>query len=369
VARAYEVLSDPISGPATTGSARPGSAVTAAAATGGRPLRRWARRHLRRVLRWWRGPVRRWRRPAGPAGPPRGQDIEVVVDLTFEQAVFGDQVPSRCAAAACDDCGGPGPARAPSPSPAPSAAAGGRCAGPPERARPDGHHEPVPRCGGIGEVIVTPCTTCRGEGRITVDKTYQVDVPAGVDTGSHPAPHRARCGRAARRPPGDLYVHLRVAPRALPREDDDLVTEVPSRSPRRRSAPASPSTLDGDEELSIPPGTQPGREFVLRGGACPASGSRPWRPAGHGGGRGAHQADRRSESELLASTPRVAARRSARRQGLFSKHQVGVLVSGRDRGGTGRPAPGAERPVRGSRTRGRVVTQRGRTGRRHGLTR
>ena len=43
---------------------------------------------------------------------------------------------------------------------------------------------PCPRCGGLGQVVVTPCPTCRGEGRVTSEQTYQVDVPAGVDTGS-----------------------------------------------------------------------------------------------------------------------------------------------------------------------------------------
>ena len=77
----------PTSGPATTTSARPASAGPGRPARGRVPRRR-AGRPLRRLLRRAE-PVRR--RPArrGPAGPPRGQDLEVVADISFEQAVFG----------------------------------------------------------------------------------------------------------------------------------------------------------------------------------------------------------------------------------------------------------------------------------------
>ena len=141
----------------------------------------------------------------GPAGPPRGQDMEVVADLAFEQAVFGAtvpvtlQLPQRCA-----DCGGTGRRR--------RHAAGdvrrlqrlaARCSG---CARACSARwspaAPCPRCGGLGQVVVTPCPTCRGEGRVTAEHTYQVDVPAGVDTGStlRLVGPRARPGRAAARP-------------------------------------------------------------------------------------------------------------------------------------------------------------------------
>jgi molecular chaperone DnaJ len=115
-------------------------------------------------------------------------------------------------------------------------------------------------------VITTPCERCRGEGRVTVDKHYQVDVPAGVDSGST----LRLTGRGAAGPrggrSGDLYVHLRVAPHELfVREDHDLVTEVPiSIAQAALGTAIELETLDGDETLVIPAGTQPGHEFVLR---------------------------------------------------------------------------------------------------------
>jgi molecular chaperone DnaJ len=122
------------------------------------------------------------------------------------------------------------------------------------------------RCGGLGQVIATPCPTCRGEGRVTVDHSYQVDVPAGVDTGST----LRLSGRGAAGPrgggAGDLYVHLRVRPHdRYTRVDHDLVTEVPvSIAQASLGTSVTLETLDGSEDLVIPAGTQPGREFVLR---------------------------------------------------------------------------------------------------------
>jgi molecular chaperone DnaJ len=130
---------------------------------------------------------------------------------------------------------------------------------------------PCPRCSGLGQIVVTPCPTCRGEGRVTVEHTYQVDVPAGVDSGST----LRLSGRGAAGPrgggAGDLYVHLRVAEHERYwRDGNDLVTEVPiSIAQAALGTTVVLSTLDGDEELLVPAGTQPGREFVLRSRGVP----------------------------------------------------------------------------------------------------
>jgi molecular chaperone DnaJ len=128
-----------------------------------------------------------------------------------------------------------------------------------------------PRCGGLGQVIATPCPVCRGEGRITADHTYQVDVPAGVDTGS--TLRLSGRGAAGPRsgPAGDLYVHLRVAEHERYwRDGNDLVTTVPiSIAQAALGTTVELPTLDGEEELVVPAGTQPGREFTLRGRGVP----------------------------------------------------------------------------------------------------
>ncbi len=220
-------------------------------------------------------------RQRGPAGPPRGQDLEVIADLTFEEAVFGDQVsvtlklPVRC-----DECGGSGAGGGTKPVTCSDCRGSGQV----QRVRQSLLGQmvtasPCPRCGGLGEVIATPCANCRGEGRVTIDKTYEVDVPAGVDTGST----LRLSGRGAAGPrggaAGDLYVHLRVAPHErFVREDVDLVTEVAvSIAQAALGTSLQLETLDGTEDLVIPPGTQPGREFVLRQRGVPRL---------HGRGRG-----------------------------------------------------------------------------------
>ena len=213
-------------------------------------------------------------RSRGPSGPPRGQDLEVVADISFEQAVFGDQIDVVLKLpVSCDACGGSGAGEGTKPVTCSECNGAGQV----QRVRQSLLGQmvtasPCARCNGMGEVITTPCKTCRGEGRVTVDKTYQVDVPAGVDSGST----LRLTGRGAAGPrggrAGDLYVHLRVAPHDLYiRDDHDLITEVPiSIAQAALGTSIELETLDGTENLIIPAGTQPGREFVLRQRGVPS---------------------------------------------------------------------------------------------------
>lgn len=209
----------------------------------------------------------------GPSGPPRGQDMEVSVAITFEQSVFGDQVPVEIKLPQrCDTCHGSGAGEGTKPVTCSDCNGSGQV----RRVRQSVLGQmvstsPCARCGGLGEVITTPCPTCRGEGRVTADKTYTVDVPAGVVDGS--TLRLTRRGAVGPRggAPGDLYVHLRVRPHdRYRREDDDLVTHVPiSIAQAALGTKIVLETLDGDEDLVIPAGTQPGHQFVLRGRGVP----------------------------------------------------------------------------------------------------
>jgi molecular chaperone DnaJ len=212
-------------------------------------------------------------RQRGPSGPPRGADLEVALDLEFEEAVFGIKrelavrVPVTCSTCAgrgaregtspetCDQCGGSGQVRRVRQSILGQMVTAGPCT----------------RCGGVGEVIADPCPDCRGEGRRTEERTYTVDVPAGVDTGST----LRLSGRGAAGPrggaSGDLYVHIRVAPhKRFERVGYDLVEEL--HVPMTQAALGAHiryETLDGDEDLVVPEGTQTGRVFRLRGRGVP----------------------------------------------------------------------------------------------------
>jgi molecular chaperone DnaJ len=119
--------------------------------------------------------------------------------------------------------------------------------------------------------VATPCASCRGEGRVVDSATYQIDVPAGVDTGAT----LRLTGRGAVGPrggsAGDLYVHVRVAPHAtLQRDDYDLVYVLRlGIAQAALGTSATIDTLEGNEELTVPAGTQHGQEFTLRGRGVP----------------------------------------------------------------------------------------------------
>lgn len=206
-------------------------------------------------------------------GPPRGTDLEVIADLDFETAVFGgEHAVTVRTAEPCPDCEATGAAPGTSPTTCPDCGGTGQV----RRVRQSILGQVVtasqcPRCGGHGQVIERPCPTCGGEGRRIVEKTYNVDVPAGVDTGATlRLPGRGAAGLRGGAH-GDLYVHLRVArhPR-FERQGADLVHELHLPVTQAALGAQLPfETLDGSEELVVPPGTQTGRVFRLRGRGVP----------------------------------------------------------------------------------------------------
>ena len=206
-------------------------------------------------------------------GPPRGSDLEVVADLDFETAVFGGEhrVTVRTAEA-CPDCEATG--AAPGTAPLTCTECGG--SGQVRRVRQSILGQVVTagqcsRCGGMGQVIERPCPTCTGDGRRIVEKSYTVDVPPGVDTGATlRLPNRGAAGLRGGGH-GDLYVHVRVArhPR-FERQGADLVHVLHIPVTQAALGVHLPfETLDGDEDLVIPKGTQSGRVFRLRGRGVP----------------------------------------------------------------------------------------------------
>ena len=268
VALAYEVLSDPerrrrydTFGPESAGGHSPGFDPFAAAGLGDL------------FDAFFGGSPFGGGRGRGPSGPPRGVDMELAVDLEFEQAVFGVsrevrlKLPVRCSTcegsgakegtrpSTCGECGGAGQVRRVRQSILGQMVTAGPCQ----------------RCGGLGEVIDEPCTACRGDGRVTEERSYTIEVPSGVDDGTT----LRLSGRGAAGPRGgangDLYVHLRVRRHErFAREGYDLVDElhVPV-TVAALGAELSYRTLDSDEELAIAPGTQTGKVFKLRGRGVP----------------------------------------------------------------------------------------------------
>jgi molecular chaperone DnaJ len=209
----------------------------------------------------------------GPTGPPRGADLEVVADLRFEDAVFGARQPVEVrTAVACETCEATGAKPGTQPVTCLECAGSGQV----QRVRQSFLGQMVtnsvcPRCGGHGRVISDPCSDCGGEGRQIEERTYTVDIPAGVDTGST----LRLTGRGAAGPrgggTGDLYVHVRVQPHeTFTRDGFDLRCDLPiSFTQAALGAHLEFATLDGVEDLVIPRGTPSGREFRLKGRGVP----------------------------------------------------------------------------------------------------
>jgi molecular chaperone DnaJ len=212
--------------------------------------------------------------PAGRAGPVQGGDIQVAAEVTLAEAAAGAPVELKYdAVITCEHCRGNGA------EPGTPIETCPKCQG-------SGQLRTVARtligqvmstttcdqCGGDGKVAANPCHVCRGRGRHPHTQTVAVDVPAGIADGQ-----RIRVssrGHAGERggPPGDLYVLVRVKEDArFMRDGDDLVTAVDISGPQAAlGATVEVATIDGPEELEIPPGTQPNETLVLRGRGMPS---------------------------------------------------------------------------------------------------
>ncbi|MGA2513960.1 MAG: molecular chaperone DnaJ [Candidatus Limnocylindrales bacterium] len=127
------------------------------------------------------------------------------------------------------------------------------------------------RCNGEGRVIESPCGTCRGQGRVQHRKKLRVTIPAGIDEG-----HQVRLsgeGEAGPRggPAGNLYVAVHVTPHPVLRRDGteifyDLQVSIAQAALGTR---ARIPTIEGEEDVEIRPGTQPGTEIRMRGRGVP----------------------------------------------------------------------------------------------------
>lgn len=206
-------------------------------------------------------------------GPQRGADIQMEMDLSFEEAAFGVEKEVKINRwEDCDDCGGSGAAPGTKPVTCP------RCKGTGQvritQSIAFGRFETVQacdQCHGEGRVIEKPCPTCQGRGKMKQPRKVKLTVPAGVDNGS-----TLRLGRegelgAKGGPPGDLYVALRVKPHKIfQRSGDDVICEIPvSFVQATLGDEIEIPTLEGTTSLKIPEATQPGAVFHLRGKGIP----------------------------------------------------------------------------------------------------
>jgi molecular chaperone DnaJ len=206
-------------------------------------------------------------------GPTQGRDIAVHADITLAEAASGTSVElSFEAIESCEVCHGNGA------KPGTPIVTCERCGG-------AGVLQQVTRspfgqvmrqtacdvCGGEGKIPSEPCERCEGRGREVRRRTLRVDVPEGIADGQ-----RIRLsgrGHAGERggPPGDLYVLVRIAAdERFLRDGDDLVTVLDVSAPHAAlGATFNAPSLDGDVEVRVGAGTQPGEVIVMRGHGMP----------------------------------------------------------------------------------------------------
>ncbi|MBA4159473.1 MAG: molecular chaperone DnaJ [Gemmatimonadetes bacterium] len=215
------------------------------------------------------------RRSTRTRGAQRGQNIEYAVEIPFELAVRGGKLPvSIPVTEECATCSGSGARPGTTPTPCPE------CKGAGTVTFGQGGFavsRPCPACYGRGTIPTDPCPTCNGQGQVRRQRQIQITVPSGVDDDS-----KLRLSGQGERgpgggPAGDIIITFRVKPdRFFTRDAMDVYCTVPINIAQATlGSKIRVRTVDGKRVvLKIPPGTQPGTKFRIRGQGVEKAGTR-----------------------------------------------------------------------------------------------
>ena len=213
------------------------------------------------------------RRGAARAGPRRGSDLRYELEITLEEVLAGvEKTIEAQRVQRCEDCDATGSRSQAGARSCPNCGGSGQTQH--ATATPFGRLSTVTTCRaceGTGEVVTDPCETCGGTGRRLAQAEIPVQIPSGIEDGA--SIRVTGTGEAGERgaPPGDLYVFVHVTPHEIfQRRGRDLFCEVPI--PFTTAALGGAiriPTLKGPDELAVPPGTQTGASFVVRGKGLP----------------------------------------------------------------------------------------------------
>ncbi len=201
--------------------------------------------------------------------PMKGEDLYTVLELGFRDAAFGTKTQvGFIQEEECSKCGGSGIDRQVRGEVCPDCKGSGQIA---TRRGAIRLLETCMRCGGRGRIGTKSCPMCRGMGKVRTQKRFEVSIPPGVDNGSRIRLAGKGYPGHEGAPPGDLYIEIRVRPDPVFRRDGrdiyvettiDLFTAV-------LGGKVSVDTLYGPVGMKIPPGTQSGQKFRLKGKGVP----------------------------------------------------------------------------------------------------
>ncbi len=231
---------------------------------------------------------------ASSVGPEKGEDLEHHLNISFIESIQG--MSARLAVdrqEACGTCAGSGR------DPASKEQVCATCRGSGVEVKSGGIMQfstTCRTCGGTGKVGGA-CGACAGAGRVPVRENITVRIPPGVDTGFRMRVPRKGNGGRHGGPPGDLYLIIEVRPHSFfRREGNDILCTVPvTVTEAALGTKIEVPTIDGKSVLRIPPGTQSGQKFRLRGKGAPSL-----RGEGHGN----------QIVEVLVVVPKIADERS-----------------------------------------------------------
>ncbi len=211
------------------------------------------------------------------SGPVRGDDLQLDLKLDFREAIFGGEKQIRIAhLETCEVCSGTG--AKPGTRPRQCSTCGGSGQVRRVTRTPFGSFTQVstcPTCNGTGTVIEEKCDACGGRGTNQVAKQLKITIPPGVYDGLRlRIPNEGDAGQRGG-PPGDLYVQLSVNEDSeFQRDDLNILSSVTiSYLQAILGCRFQVNTVDGPEELTIPPGTQPNTVLRLENRGVPRLGN------------------------------------------------------------------------------------------------
>jgi molecular chaperone DnaJ len=195
----------------------------------------------------------------------RGADLRYNLEIALEEAARGTETKIRIPTLAeCETCHGSGAKPGTSPTTCPT------CAGHGQVRMTQGFfsiQQTCPKCHGAGKVVQHPCGECSGAGRVKQHKTLAVKIPAGVDEGDRIRLSGEGEAGVNGGPTGDLYVVIHIKPHPVfQRDHNDLHCEMPiSFATAALGGEIEIPTLEGYAKIKVPPETQSGKVFRLRG--------------------------------------------------------------------------------------------------------